>query len=141
VLDKFPLLDAEYVQTGKVKYVVHPYYLGNPAIGLAVEAAWCAQDQGKFFEYQHTLYENQGTELSPENLAGFAQEVGLDVETFAQCLSNGTHRTDVAQATQAAASRGVNSTPTFFINNRRVRGNEPYEVFQRLIEQELAKAQ
>ena len=87
------------------------------------------------------MYENQGIELSPENLAGFAQEVGLDIEQFAQCLSNGTHRTDVAQATQAAANRGVSSTPTFFINNRRVRGNEPYEVFQKLIEQELARAQ
>jgi protein-disulfide isomerase len=108
---------------------------------LAVEAAWCAQDQGKFFEYQHLLYENQGTELSPENLAGYAQEAGLDLEDFAQCLSSGTHRTDVAQAAQAAANRGVNSTPTFFINDRRVRGNEAYEVFQRLIEQELTRAQ
>ena len=79
--------------------------------------------------------------MSPENLAGFAQEVDLDMGAFAQCLSSGTHRTDVAQATQAAASRGVNSTPTFFINNRRVRGNESYEVFQKLIEQELARAQ
>jgi len=110
-------------------------------MGLAVEAAWCAQDQGKFFEYQHALYENQGMEMSPQNLARLAQEVGLDLESFAQCLSNGTHRTDVAQAAQAAGSRGVSSTPTFFINNRRVRGNESYEVFQKLIEQELARAQ
>jgi predicted DsbA family dithiol-disulfide isomerase len=70
-----------------------------------------------------------------------AQEVDLNLEVFAQCLTDGTHRTDVAQARQVASSRGVTSTPTFFINNRRVRGNEPYEVFQRLIEQELARAQ
>lgn len=136
-----PLLEAEYIQTGKLKYVVHPYYLGNPAIGLAVEAAWCAQDQGKYFEYAHVLYENQGVELSPEFLATTAGEVGLDTQAFAQCLANGTHRSDVQEATAAAHSRGVSSTPTFFINNRRVRGNEAYEVFQRLIEQELARAQ
>ena len=110
-------------------------------MGLAVEAAWCAQDQGKFFEYQHALFENYGTEMTPEHLAKMAQEVGLDLEIFAQCLANGTHRTDVGLAAQTAASRGVSSTPTFFINNRRVRGNESYEVFQRLIEQELARAQ
>ena len=121
--------------------MVHPFYLGNPAIGLAVEAAWCAQDQGKYFEYSHVLYENQGVELTPEFLAATAGEVGLDTQAFAQCLTNGTHRTDVQEATAAAASRGVNSTPTFFINNRRVRGNEPYEVFQKLIDQELARAQ
>jgi len=80
-------------------------------------------------------------ELTPEFLATTAGEVGLDGQAFAQCLANGTHRTDVQQAAGAAASRGVNSTPTFFINNRRVRGNEAYEVFQRLIEQELARAQ
>lgn len=136
-----PLLDAEYIQTGKVKHIVHPYYLGNPDMGRATEAAWCAQDQGKFFEYQHALFENQGMQMSPENLVLMANEVGLDVEVFTQCLSNGTHRADVAQATQTAADRGVNSTPTFFINNRRVRGNEAYEVFQKLIEQELARAQ
>jgi len=87
------------------------------------------------------LYEKQGTELTPEFLATTAGEVGLDIQAFAQCLANGTHRADVQEATAAAASRGVNSTPTFFINNRRVRGNEAYEVFQRLIEQEVDRAQ
>jgi predicted DsbA family dithiol-disulfide isomerase len=87
------------------------------------------------------LFENQGTELSPEFLATTASEVGLDTQAFAQCLANGTHRADVQEAVGAAQSRGVSSTPTFFINNRRVRGNEPYEVFKKLIEQELARAQ
>jgi protein-disulfide isomerase len=136
-----PLLEAEYIDTGKVKFVAHPFYLGDPEIGRAVEAAWCAQDQGKYFEYEHALFENQGMSLSPENLVALAGELGLDQNALAQCLANGTHRNDVGRAVQAAAARGVNSTPTFFINNRRVRGNEAYEVFQRLIEQELAKAQ
>jgi len=87
------------------------------------------------------LYEKQGVELTPEFLATTAGEVGLDTQAFAQCLAKGTHRADVQKATAAAAGRGVNSTPTFFINNRRVRGNEAYEVFQKLIEQELDRAQ
>ena len=110
-------------------------------MGRATEAAWCAQDQGKFFEYQHALYEKQGMEMSPDNLVATAGDIGLDAQALAQCLANGTHRLDVQQATEAAAKRGVNSTPTFFINNRRVVGNEPYEAFQKLIDQELARAQ
>jgi protein-disulfide isomerase len=135
-----PLLEAEYVDTGKVKYVAHPYYLGDSAIGLATEAAWCAQDQGKFFEFQHVLFENQGMPLNQDSLVALANELGLDGNAVAQCLANGTHRTDVAKATQAAANRGVNSTPTFFINNRRVVGNKLYSEFQSIIERELAAA-
>ncbi|MBN1219479.1 MAG: DsbA family protein [Anaerolineae bacterium] len=142
ILNTLPLLEAEYVDSGKVKYVVHPYYLGDSTIGLATEAAWCAQDQGKFFEYQHALFENQGMMLlNQDSLVALANELGLDGNAVAQCLASGAHRTDVGQATQAAANRGVNSTPTFFINNRRIVGNKPYSEFQSIIERELAAAQ
>jgi protein-disulfide isomerase len=110
-------------------------------MGLATEAAWCAQDQGKFFDYQHILYENQGMSFNQNSLTQLAVKVGLDEHAFVQCLSSGQHQTDVEQARQAANSRGVGSTPTFFINNRRIRGNEPYETFKRIVEQELAAAQ
>jgi protein-disulfide isomerase len=110
-------------------------------MGLAVQAAWCAQDQGKFFEYQHILYENQGMSFNQDSLAGLAEEVGLNRDEFVQCLASGKHQNDVEQARQAAISRGINSTPTFFINNQRVQGNKPIETFQRIIEQELAATQ
>ena len=48
---------------------------------------------------------------------------------------------EALNARQAAVRRGVNSTPTFFINNQRLEGNQPYSVFERSIEQELAIAQ
>jgi protein-disulfide isomerase len=142
VLDKFPLLEAEYVDTGQVKYVAYPFNLGRPEMALATEAAWCAQDQNKFFEYQHALFENQGTiAYDQASLTDLAVETGLDVSAFSQCLSSGEHRADVEEARRAAANRGVNSTPTFFINNQRVTGNQPYDTFQRIIEQELVLAQ
>jgi protein-disulfide isomerase len=108
---------------------------------LAAEAAWCAADQGKFFEYEHDLYENQGTAWNQSNLTDLAAGVGLNRETFGQCLSSGAHRAEVENARQAAISQGVSSTPTFFINNQRVEGNQPYENFKQIIDQELAKAQ
>ena len=136
-----PLLDAEYIDSGKVRYVVHPFHFDRPGLALAVEAAWCAQDQSAFFEYQHALFERQGMSLDQTNLVNLAVEIGLDGDALVECLSSGVHRNDVAKARQAAASRGVTSTPTFFINNRRVVGNVPYAEFQSMIEKELAAAQ
>lgn len=135
------LLEAEYVNTGKVKYIVFPFNLGRPEMALATEAAWCAADQNEFFKYQRLLYENFGLAYTPTDLNAFAADVGLNQDDFSQCLSSRTHRADVENARLSAASQGVNSTPTFFINNRRVEGNQPYEVFQSIIEQELASAQ
>lgn len=142
MLEKFGLLEADYIDTGKLKYVVYPYNLGRPEMALATEAAWCAQDQGNFFDYQHALFENQGQiAYDQASLTDLAASVGLDTNAFTQCLSSRTHQADVENARQAAFNRGVNSTPTFFINNQRVTGNQPYEIFQRLIDQELVIAQ
>jgi len=111
-------------------------------MGLAAEAAWCAHDQGKYFEYERVLYEKQGTlSYTQQGLTDVAQELGLNAETFAQCMANRTHRADLENSTNAAARKGVNSTPTFFINNQRLDGNRPYAEFQRIIDAELAKSQ
>ncbi len=111
-------------------------------MGLAAEAAWCAQDQGKYFEYERVLYERQGAlSYTQDGLTDVAQELDLDVGTFTQCLSNRDHRADLENAANAAARKGINSTPTFFINNQRLNGNYPYEDFQRIIDAELAKSQ
>jgi protein-disulfide isomerase len=139
-LETLPLLEAEYIETGKVNYVVHPYFLGDAGPMLAAEAAWCAQDQGKFFEYQHILYEKQQQAISGDQrfLIDSAAELGIERESFAQCLTSGTHRTDLQNARQAAASIGVNSTPTFVINNCLER-NQPYPVLRTIIERWLLK--
>lgn len=143
MLSKFDLLAADYIETGKVKYVVYPYHLGRAEeITLATEAAWCAQDQGKFFEYQRALFENQGQlAYDQQSLVDLAARTELDEAALAECLSRGTHQAEVENARQEALNRGVSATPTFFINNQRIEGNEPYTIFQRTIDQELAVAQ
>jgi protein-disulfide isomerase len=80
--------------------------------------------------------------LNFNSLVNLAVDIGLDQKnTFSQCLADGSHRADVETARQAAANRGVSSTPTFFINSRRVTGNVPFQQFQNIINQELAVAQ
>jgi protein-disulfide isomerase len=139
-LETFPLLDAEYIQTGKVKFVIHPFYLGNPQMGLAAEAAWCAADQGKFFEYHHALFANTEAIVAGQSgLIDLAATEGLNRDTFGACLSSRQHQAELENARQAAENRGINSTPTFYVNNQRILGNEPYSIFQRVINQELSK--
>ena len=138
MLDKFDLLEADYIDTAKVRYIVHPY---SPP--LAAEAAWCADDQGKFFEFQHALYERQGAiSLTQQDaLANLATTIGLDGSALAECLSNRTHRTQVESVRRTAAQRGVEVTPTFFINGQKITGNQPYPEFQRLLDQALTVTQ
>jgi len=111
-------------------------------MGLAAEAAWCAYDQGQYLPYEHALYENQG-ELSytVDGLTTLATDQGLDTDAFSACLSGRTHRAELEQAVRAASAKGINSTPTFFINNQRIEGNYPYDTFVQAIEKELAAAQ
>jgi len=140
VLEKSDQLRQEFVETGQVKYVVHPYTL-RPETALATEAAWCAADQGQYFDYQRAVFDNFGVPFTQAGLISVAENVELDQSAFASCLSSREHQLDVENARRAAAQRGVNSTPTFFINDVRFEGNQPYENFQQAINQALASAQ
>jgi protein-disulfide isomerase len=141
-LEKLDQLVANYVDTGQVRYIAAPYYLGRPEIAFATEAALCAHDQDAFFDYQRALFENQGQiNFTNATLTDLAAGLGLDSEQFSQCLGDRVHRDLVENGRQAGVNRGVNSTPTFFVNNQRVEGNQPYSVFQQVIEQEFAIAQ
>jgi protein-disulfide isomerase len=140
IMEKSQLLEDEFVASGRVRYVVHPFTLG-PATALASEAAWCAADQGQFFPYQRKLYENFGMPLDQASLVAAAAGLALDQAAFSTCLSSRTHQLDVEKARQEAIRQGINATPTFFINKQRLEGNLPYEQFQAVINQELAAAQ
>ncbi|RMF29494.1 MAG: DsbA family protein [Chloroflexi bacterium] len=137
-LETAPRIDETFVATGKVQYINHYFALGPNRIPI-VEAAYCAADQGKFWEYHHTLFANQGR-FQRADLIGYARQLGLDVETFTQCLDSGKHRQAIEAAIQSAQELGVNATPTFLINGQMLRGAYPFEIFQQVIEQALAGA-
>lgn len=119
-------IEDKYVKTGKVKVVFNHYaFIGDESI-RAAEASECANDQGKFWELVDTLYNNQAGEnqgaFSDAKLEGFAQQVGLDMEKYKTCMSSRTHLAKIQTSTQNGTQRGVNSTPTLFINGQLVRG-------------------
>jgi len=85
-------------------------------------AAECAADQGKFWEYHEELFrrisEKGKVAIFPDSLKQVAQDLGLDTGQFNQCLDSRQHLKDVQEIDRAAAARGINSTPTIFINGK-----------------------
>jgi Na+/H+ antiporter NhaA len=90
----------------------------HPHAQLATEAAEAAAAQGKFWEMYDMLLANQD-ELEPRDLAGYARELGLDVDRFVDELRRREYTPRVLEDVRSADESGVSGTPTFFINGRR----------------------
>ncbi len=103
----------------------------------AAEAANCAGEQGKYWEYHDALFA-QKYGLGQDAYLQYAQDIGLDVDQFAECLKTHRYKDEVQADLDEAMQIGVRSTPTFFINGIAVVGAQPLEVFQSLIDKELA---
>jgi protein-disulfide isomerase len=102
----------------------------------ASEAALCAHDQGKFWEYHDTLFANQKA-LEVPALKGYAKELGLDAAKFDKCLDSGEKGAIVNADLEAGKKVGVNGTPAFFINGILLSGAQPFEEFKSVIDAEL----
>lgn len=133
----------DYVKPGKVRLVWKDYpFLGQESY-YAAEAARCAGDQGKFWEYHDYLFshqkgENEGA-FSKENLKKFAAELKLDTKDFNSCLDSGKYSKKMQEATTYGQSVGVSGTPASFINGKMISGAVPYTRIKDVIEEELKK--
>ena len=105
----------------------------------AARAAEAAREQGKFWQMHDRLFANQRA-LGAEDLERHAKEVGLDVARFRAALDGSATAARVDADRKLAAALGVNGTPTFFVNGRRLTGAQPFESFRTLIDEELARA-
>lgn len=99
----------------------------HPDACSAAAASECAGEQGKFWPYQQLLFEHQGAFQRPQ-LLGYATEVGLDVNAFTSCLDSDRARDMVRRDAEEGQRLGVQSTPTFFLNGRRIEGAPKGEV-------------
>lgn len=104
----------------------------------AAEAAQCANEQGKFWEYHDSVFNNQKA-LSDEDLKKYATDLGLDMEKFNACYSAGKFRVDVQKDFAEGQALGVTGTPAFFVNGRFLSGAQPFDAFKTVIDQELGK--
>jgi len=146
--DTEPDILLNYVETGKVKIIFKDYTIIGPDSITAAHASHCANDQEKFWEYHDTLYNNWTGEnngwASSENLLRFAQDVGLDINEFTECMKNETHKKTIAASVKDAKALEIGGTPGFFvigIDNKitKIPGAQPYSVFKKVFDSELEK--
>ena len=132
-----PQIIDKYVNTGKVKVVFNHFAFIGDESTRAAEASECANDQGKFWDFASLLYNNQAGEnqgaFSDANLAKFAQQLGLDMAKYNQCMTSHLHLAKIQSSTQNGTIRGVSSTPTLFINNQPARGAISIQTFDALV--------
>jgi protein-disulfide isomerase len=110
----------------------------HPQAFKAGEAAHCAGDQGKYWEYHDRLFANQG-QLQPDELKQHATALGLDAAAFNACLDSSKYGERVRDGVAQGTRLGVNSTPTIYINGRVLSGAQPYETFVSVIDEELSR--
>lgn len=143
----YPPVVAEYVKTGKLRYVIHNYPLTQLHSNAfrAAEAARCAQDQGKFWEMHDRLFGDQKA-LDDKGLEASAKALGLDTQQFDQCLSSGKFKKEIQDEVEAGAKLGVTGTPTFFLGptgsnpnvlqaTKKIGGAFPYTAFKQAIDE------
>jgi protein-disulfide isomerase len=136
------LKQVERAYPDKVRFVFRQFPLVNmhPNAQKSAEAALCANEQQKFWEFHDSLYGNQ-SELGVPALKQRAVTMRLNTATFNTCLDSGKHAETVRKDQEDARKSGVTSTPTMFINGRLLGGNQPLAVIREIIEDELKRSQ
>lgn len=136
-LEVFPKLMAKYGDQVQLVYRDFPLDGTHPEARPAAEAANCAFEQDKFWEFHDRLFSGD-QELNRQAYEQYAQEIGLDMKAFGTCLDEQRYAQEVENDFGFASRLGVRSTPTFFINGLAVVGAQPFEVFEQIIDMELA---
>ncbi len=139
-----PQIKKDYIDTGKVKFYFRNFAFLGDASTVAANAAECANDQGKFWEYHDYLYKNQPDEsnttmYNTDTLTQAAVSLGMDGNTFRSCLDGKKDSASVNKDISDAQTAGVSGTPTLFVDGTAIVGAQPYSAFKTLIDQELAK--
>lgn len=112
---------------------IHPFAQG------AAEAARCAGEQGKFWEYHDLLFKDR--RLDRNGLLDEAHVLKLDEKQFESCLTTEKYKAQIQTDAQDGMRAGVNGTPGFFINGYYMDGNQPQATFDKAIQDALAAEQ
>ncbi len=135
-----PQIVEQYVKAGKAKIVFKHFPWIGPESKRAAEAASCAGEQGRFWEYHDLLYANQRGEnsgfLSTDRLKRFASDLTLDRDAFDRCLDGGAYRAAVQADFDEVLRLGLSATPSFVVNGQRV-SPASFAAWQALIEAKL----
>lgn len=142
-----PDVRARLVNTGLIRFRFMDFPLDMHRNTRAAHmAAWCASDQGKFWEMHDQIFATQdrwsgyATTRPLPIFEALAQQVGLNVQQYQTCMETRKFLGQIQSNVDEAITRGVNSTPTFFIGNRKVTSAISYDAFKRHVDDALAQA-
>jgi protein-disulfide isomerase len=123
-----------------VRFVYRDFPLGmHPEAFPAAEAANCAGDQDKYWDFHHLLFTSDQDALGRDLYLKYAEDLELDLDRFQECVDSRVHRQEVQADYASARKWGVKSSPTFFINGAKYPGFRTFESFASIIEAELAR--
>lgn len=139
-LDSYPEIHAEFVLSGRVRWVYAPFVLGIfPGGEGAAMAGECAGEQGRFWQMHDLLYEHQSEWKSPSGpreavFRTLAERARVDLEVFDRCMREEIPAERIAHANRTAGRIGIRATPTFIINGQILEGALTPEQFGMVIE-------
>ena len=140
-------IKQQYVDTGKVKYVVRDFPLSiHPNAPKASEATECAEEQNKFWEMHDVLFQKQGewsrATDAPSTFKQYAADLGLNADTFNDCLDSGKFTAEVQKDFADGSAAGITGTPGFWVigkdgKGQKLSGAQPFASFQTVIDRFL----
>ncbi len=140
--ETLPKIEAEYINTGRVRFVYRHLIALGPFSEQAAHGAECAREQGKFWPYHDLLFERTGPLAFTEaKLKEYAGELELDGKAFDACTASGRHKDRIRQETEVARYLGATGTPTFLINGQLLVGAHSFKTFDRILDVMLADAE
>ena len=138
-----PQLKTEYIDTGKVRLVFRDFPLDGVSYGAALLTR-CVNDLA-YFAMVDTLFAQQDVwhvEDGVKQIATIAKSAGMDDAAFNACINDPARKDQIKSTQDEAANKlKIDSTPTFFINDRVLKGVSEYEAFKATIDGALARAQ
>ena len=137
--ETLPILEREYVATGKVKivFVNFPLSMHKNAVPAA-ELAMCAGRQGKFWQVHDLLFRHQdrweGLAQPGSYFLALGDSAGVDRDQLVACVRTGATRAIVEEDANGSARTGARSTPAFYIEGGMMTGAQPIAVFRQVLD-------
>jgi protein-disulfide isomerase len=136
--ETLPKLKQFYFDKGTVYFVFRHFAILGKQSEEAALASECAAEQGRFWPYHDKLFAAQGgLAFGESKLKGYARELRLHEANFSNCLTTGKYRSKVERETMTAAYLGGRGTPMFLVNEWLLVGAQPFETFQKVIDQAM----
>jgi protein-disulfide isomerase len=141
-----PDIRERLVKTGlaSVEFYVFPLPM-HANTWSASNAAYCANEQGKFWEmhdrlfYTQDLWNTQSTSNPGKKMLGYAADIGLDAGKFEECFDSKRHYPNIKASGAEAEKRQINETPSFIIGGKKYAGSIPYDEVKKLVDAELVR--